>query len=170
MVQYKYLKKELDDLGFSFKFFGKAEVKELATVLNEGEQIFSCVFGFYEGGSALLVATDSRLLLIDKRLFFVNFEDIRYEMIQKVDFSGGILEAFIRIHTSSKKLQFRSFMDTRLRKLCNYIQDQVTSSRQVNYSVGDGLAYEQLSLRQSVMLPRKRIGKLVYNIVNAPEV
>ncbi|MDO8265508.1 MAG: hypothetical protein Q7T41_01030, partial [Candidatus Saccharibacteria bacterium] len=77
---------------------------------------------------------------------------------------------FIRIHTSSKKLQFRSFMDTRLRKLCSYIQDQVTSSRQVNYSVGDGLAYEQLSLRQSVMLPRKRIGKLVYNIVNAPEV
>lgn len=122
---------QLSGLGLKFRFFGRGAVKELANIINEGEAIRHCVYGAYQGGHALLVATDRRILLIDKRPLFLNIEDIRYEMLSEVYFAGRLLNAKVRMHTGNKVLEFTAIADARLRKLYTYTQDQITKSRQL---------------------------------------
>lgn len=137
MVSHNNVLGQLNSIGLKFSFFGRSEVKELADILNEGEIIRHCTYGYYQGGSALLVATDGRLLLIDKKPFFLNLEDLRYEMINEVDFAGRFLDATVSLHTGNRKLAFRSFTDARLRELCRFTQDQITRARQIEYVQGE---------------------------------
>ena len=160
MVDYALVQSQLNSLGLSYNLFGKPETKELANVLNEGEEIYHCIFGFYQGGSALLVATSSRLLLIDKRPFFVNLEDIRYEMINEVDFAGRLLDAAVQLHTGSKQLKFRSFADARLRKLCSFVQDQITRARQLEHMI-ETVKPAASEWRPYTLLPRRRVNKFI---------
>ncbi len=158
MVSHIEVLSQLKNLGLTFRVFGRAETKELANVLNEGETIYHCSFGYYQGGSALLVATNMRLLLVDKRPFFLNLEDIRYEMINEVDFAGRMLDAAVQLHTGSKQLKFRSFADARLRKLCSFVQDQITRARQLEHMVEE-LRPAGHEWRPYSLLPRRRVNK-----------
>jgi len=150
MISYKDALAQLSALGLRFRFFGRAEVKELANIINEGEQIRHCIYGSYKGGSALLVATDRRVLLVDKRPFFLNLEDIRYEMMNEVYFAGRLLNASLKLHSGSKVLEFTSISDARLRKFCTFTQDQITRSRQLEHMVKEtrpaGSAWRPYSL------------------------
>jgi len=142
-------------------FFVRPEIQELAFILNEDETISHSVFGFYKGATALLVATNQRLLLIDKRPLFLNLEDIRYEMINQVDFAGRLLDASLNLHVANQQMQFRSLSDARLRMLCGFVQDQITLARQfVNVldGVNGSLVPNQNQLISPLMM-RKRISK-----------
>lgn len=159
MITHNQVLEQLHELRLKFTFFGKAEVRELAKILNTNEQIQHCNFGFYQGGSALLVATNMRLLLIDKRPFFLNLEDIRYEMINEVDFAGRLLDATVSLHTGNKRLAFRSFSDARLRHMCQFIQDQITRARQLEH-MGEHLRPATGEWRPySMLLSRPRVQK-----------
>lgn len=158
MITFDRVQKQLKSIGLVYSFFGKPETKELAMILNDDERIHHCSYGFYQGGSALLVATSRRLLLVDKRPFFVNIEDIRYEMINEVDFAGRLLDATVQLHTGSKQLRFRSFADKRLRALCGFVQDQITRARQLEHMVED-VRPAAVEWRPYSLLSRRRIAK-----------
>ncbi|HMT19223.1 MAG TPA: PH domain-containing protein [Candidatus Saccharibacteria bacterium] len=164
MVHIDEVMRQLRALNLQFRVFGNAEVRELALVLNEQEHIQHCIYGYYQGGSALLVATSNRLLLIDKRPFFLNLEDVRYEMITDVRFAGRLLDATVFLQTSGKSLLFRSFADKRLRVLCGYIQDQITRARQLEHMLEDtrpaGVEWRPYSLVNQ----RRRISKFAQPI------
>lgn len=159
MVRLNEVMRQLQVLNLQFRFFGKSEVRELALVLNENEQIRHCLFGYYQGGSALLVATSNRLLLIDKRPFFLNLEDVRYEMITDVRFAGRLLDATVFLQTSGKSLLFRSFSDKRLRELCSYIQDQITRARQLEHMLDETRPAGMEWRPYSFAIPRRRVSK-----------
>ena len=158
MISYKLVLEQLSTLGLNYRFFGKPETRELANILNIGETIHFCTYGYYQGGSALLVATSSRLLLVDKRPFFLNLEDIRYEMINQVNFSGRMMDATVHLHTGNKQLKFRSFADSKLRGLCNFVQDQITSARQIEKGIGQVIPGTS-EWRPYTLLPKRKIGK-----------
>jgi len=158
MVSRENVLDQLKTLDLRFRIFGRTEVKELANVLNAGEQIRHCIYGFYQGGSALLVATDARLLLIDKRPLFLNLEDIRYEMINDVNFSARFLDATVSLFTGNKKLEFRSFTDARLRSLCGFVQDQITKARQLEHMVEE-VSPAMNEWKPYSLLPRPKISK-----------
>ena len=48
------------------KFVGRREVKELPKILWDDEQVLDLVQGFYNNGTGILVATQKRLLFVDK--------------------------------------------------------------------------------------------------------
>ena len=130
MVSQSYVSEQLKALGINFHFWGKAELRELSKILVENESIKHCVKGRYEGGYAVLVATDRRLLLIDKKPFFLTLEDVRYDMISEIDYNHRLLEATIRVRTVSKTLLFNSARNNRLRELTAYTQDRMMLSHQ----------------------------------------
>ena len=158
MISYKLVQEQLSSLGLNYRFFGKPETRELANILNAGELIHFCTYGYYQGGSALLVATSNRLLLVDKRPFFLNLEDIRYEMINQVNFAGRMLDATVHLHTGSKQLKFRSFADAKLRGLCNFVQDQITKARQIDHVLGQAIPANS-EWRPYTLLPKRKVGK-----------
>src|ERR1700690_4438056 len=67
MVSKKSVVEQLKKIGFKHEAWGRGEVRELHNILIPDEEIVECVNGIYEGGFALLVATNVRVLLIDKK-------------------------------------------------------------------------------------------------------
>lgn len=121
---------ELKALGINVKGWGAAEINELPRILVPGEHVTHLVNGWYENGLATIVTTTQRLLLIDKKLFTLVVEDVRYDMIAEVDYNVGILDATVCLNTINKKLAFTSFGQRRLRDLTTYIQHRVMELRQ----------------------------------------
>ena len=80
------------------------------TIILPDEEIFECVNGIYEGGFALLVATDVRVLLIDKKpLNYLTVEDLRFDMINEIDYNHRVFGAHVDITTGNRELKFRSY-------------------------------------------------------------
>ncbi len=121
---------QLKNVGVTVKSWGAAEVNELPHILMPGEQITNLIHGWYENGFATLVTTSQRLLLIDKKLFTLVVEDVRYDMIAEVDYNVRLLDATVCINTINKKLMFSSLSQRRLRNLTKYVQFRVMELRQ----------------------------------------
>ncbi|MEI9913755.1 MAG: PH domain-containing protein [Candidatus Saccharibacteria bacterium] len=125
MVSSKSVQDQLRKIKFN-SGWNKPEAAELAEVLLPDEEIFECVNGWYEGGYALLCATNVRVLLIDKKPFkFLNVEDLRFDMITQIDYSHRMFNASIGVSAGSKNLIFRSYNQPRLRKLISHVQHRM---------------------------------------------
>jgi hypothetical protein len=121
---------ELSRLGLHNRFWGKPEVRELQHILSDDEIMTNAVNGRYEGGFALLVSTDRRLLLIDKKIWFLSLEDTRYDMISEVDYNARLLDATVYIRTINKVMRFTTPRQKSLRALVTYVQEKVMELRQ----------------------------------------
>lgn len=130
MVSLDLLEERLTKIGCNFRFWGRPEIKELARLLMPNEIVHQCVNGRYEGGFAMLVVTDHRLLLLDRKPMFFSLEDIRFDMISEIDYSTRLLEGVIHVITPNRKLTFTSWSQHRLRELLNYTQHRVMEIRQ----------------------------------------
>ncbi|HEY1063859.1 MAG TPA: PH domain-containing protein [Candidatus Saccharimonadales bacterium] len=130
MVDAKTIQKQLKKIKFGGTPWNQAELRELPKIIHEGEEISECVNGLYEGGVALLVATEMRVLLIDKKpLNFLTVEDLRFDMINEIDYTHRLFGATIIISTGSKTLRFSSLNQSRLRNLINYVQEHMSASK-----------------------------------------
>lgn len=125
MVSLKKVETALEAVGMKNKFIGRAEVKELCHILSGDEKIYHAINGHYEGGFAMLVVTDRRILLIDKKPWFLTMEDIRYDMVSEVDFFARLLDSSVHLNLLNKKLVFTSWRQNRMRDLVRYIQHRV---------------------------------------------
>jgi hypothetical protein len=121
----------LSQLGFKATRFFKPEIRELQHILLDNEKIITLAQGRYYGGFALLVATDQRLLLIDKKALFLTLEDIRYDMISEIDFSSRLFDSTVSIFTFNKQHKFTTVRNKHhLRQLASYAQRRVMELRQ----------------------------------------
>lgn len=130
MVSVLEVERQLKRIGVSFRFWGKAELRELPKILMEGEQIQGCINGRYEGGFAMVCATDQRLLLIDKKPMFLTLTDLRYDMISEVDYGYQMLNASIHVCTPNKTFAFQAWRQKELRDIAVYVQHRVIELRQ----------------------------------------
>jgi hypothetical protein len=133
MVSLQTIDAQLTKVGMKNRFFGRPEVRELCHILAPGEVIQHATIGQYEGGFGLILATDRRILLVDKKPWFLTMEDIRYDMVSEVDFYGRLLDATVTIVTVNKSLTFTSWKKDRLRQLVHYIQHRVMQLRQAGH-------------------------------------
>lgn len=132
MVSLHEVEEQLKKVGCNFKVWGRSEIRELSNVLMPEECIAQAVNGTYEGGFAMLVVTNYRVLLVDRKPMLLTIEDIRYDMISEVDYHNRLAGATVRIFTPMRNLVFSSWGYTRLRKCVNYIQQRVMEIRQHN--------------------------------------
>ena len=138
MVSKKEVRAQLKKIGFKQNGWGRTEISELPRILIPGEEVYECANGIYEGGFALLVATDVRVLLIDKKpLNYLTVEDMRFDMISEMDYSHRLLGANINISSGGKSLSFRSYNQKRLRKLIGHVQHCMAEIKQQQTSHQD---------------------------------
>lgn len=141
MVHPSVIEARLGELRFRSSRWFQAEIHELQHILMDHEKIIALACGRYFGSFALLVATDQRLLLIDKRVFFMNIEDTRYDMISEIDYNSQVYSATVTIHTISKVHKFSSIKHKQhLRTLTNYVQRRVMEFRNQQSALSDGVA------------------------------
>lgn len=132
MVHKDEISSQLKRLGVNFRLFCHAEIHELPKILFDGEQLQHVLIGRYEGGFALFCATDRRVLLVDKKPFYLTIEDIRYDMISDVQYNHRMIDATVRLGTVHKTIAFTGYNHNKLRAFTNYIQEQVMYNRQQN--------------------------------------
>lgn len=131
MVSSKSVYEQLKRINFSGNGWGRNEIRELPNILLPDEEIYECANGIYEGGFALLVATNYRVLLVDKKpMKYLTIEDLRFDMINEIDYSHRLFGAQIKIATGSKSLYFRSYNQPRLRKLIGHVQHCMAEAKQ----------------------------------------
>src|SRR5580698_9033216 len=100
MVSAAIIEEQLKKTGFKYHGWGRTEVQELQNIILPDEQIYEVVNGLYEGGFALLLATDVRVLLVDKKpLNYLTVEDLRFDMINEIDYSHRLFGAQISVTT-----------------------------------------------------------------------
>lgn len=163
---------QLRKIGVNQNAWGRQEIQELPNIIFPEEQIFECVNGLYEGGFALLVATDVRVLLIDKKpLKYLTVEDLRFDMINEIDYSHRALGAYVKITTGNRELNFRSYNQTRLRKLINHVQNRMAEIKKKldTHAEGQAQHLEQINghLRTYLMAQYKHQEKLLKNLEDA---
>jgi len=130
MVHVDEVNRQLLRMGVNFNFWCRAETRELPKILFEGEQLQHVLRGHYEGGFALFCATDRRVLLIDKKPFYLTLEDIRYDMISDVQFNQRLVDSTIRLGTVHKTVSFTGYSQHKMREFTNFVQQQVMFYRQ----------------------------------------
>ena len=131
MITRQAVEEQLKRIGFNFRFWGRSEVNELGRILMDDEVIAQAANGQYANGFAMLVATNHRVLLVDKKpLLYLTVEDVRFDMITEFNYHHRLLDATIKIHTTSKTLVFTSWNQVRLRKLLEFTQAHVLQLRQ----------------------------------------
>lgn len=169
MVHWDKVEEQLERIGCNFKFWGRAEARELCHVLFDDENLQHCVNGQYPNGFAMLCATDHRVLLIDKKpMNYVNIEDIRFEMISEFDFSRRMLNSRISICTPTKTLTFSSWNIHQLRALLSYVQQRVIEIRQYQY-LAQQFQQQAMDMFQRVPPPTRQQPEPAYVPNTAPQ-
>jgi len=86
------------------KLFGRRELKVLHKVLWDDETILKIIQGLYNNGFGILVATNRRLVFVDKRILWgVRVEDFPYDKITSIQYETGILFGTVTIFASGNK-------------------------------------------------------------------
>jgi len=62
----------------------KLESRYLPKVIGENEQIGGLIYGRYEKGSAMLVATDRRVIFLDRMPFYTILKEITYDVVSGI--------------------------------------------------------------------------------------
>lgn len=129
MVSQEDVRRQLKAIGADYRFLGRYEIRELPKILFDDEYLVHVVFGRYAGGFALLVATNQRVLLIDKKPLYLTLEDIRYDMISDMVFNHRLLDTSVTLGTVHKSITFVAYNQDRLRDMTTYVQKRVMDSR-----------------------------------------
>lgn len=129
MATQEEVRQQLKAIGADYRFFGRYEIQELPKILFDDEYLIHVVFGRYTGGFALLVATNQRVLLIDKKPMYLTLEDIRYDMISDMVFNHRLLDTSVTLGTVHKSITFTGYNQDRLRQMTTFVQKRVMDSR-----------------------------------------
>ena len=120
---------QLHQIGFKNKYFGWSALRQLPMILERNEIIEHVVTGVYQDGYAVIVATNKRVLILDKKPMSFRAEDIHYEMISQVEHYLGPMFAKLRIRSLSNACEFTSIHASDVQSFANHVDRRVNKIR-----------------------------------------
>jgi hypothetical protein len=98
---YKRVREDLRRAGVSRYGLLKNESRYIPKLIHADEQIKGVVYGRYDNGSAMLVATNKRVIFLDKKVLFTTFDEVSYDIVSGVSLSSqngyGTLTLYTRV-------------------------------------------------------------------------
>lgn len=91
--------RELRQVGVTTYGLLHAECQDLPMILHQDEHIQGVVYGHYENGFAIMVATDHRVLFIDHKPLFLKAEEVGYDLVGGVSFASAAFLMTVTLHT-----------------------------------------------------------------------
>lgn len=130
MPSLREIEMQIKNLDGASKLFGRKEIKELPNILWEDERVEKIVQGFYNNGTGILVATNKRLIFVDKGLLFgIKVEDFPYEKISSIQYSTGMLLGDVTIFTSGNKAKIENIDKKQARDFGDYVRARITGTK-----------------------------------------
>ncbi len=106
MKRFNAIQKEMILAGVPKRVINSAEARALVNIMNQDEEIQGCVQGLYAEGIGIVVATSSRLLIINKSFFWTRLEDESYAMVNSVLYKRGIFFGKLYLSTRARQYTF----------------------------------------------------------------
>lgn len=119
--------------GSEFKgHWGRSEIKELPHILSEGEVIRHAIYAKREsGGNGLLLATDSRLLFVDKGMLYgLTVQDFPYEKVSSVRYNTGLVMGKVFFATEGYTVFFEQVDNEMAKSFCEFVTRHLAARRE----------------------------------------
>jgi hypothetical protein len=113
---------QLRDLGLSKMAMMSTESHYLPKLIHPDEILGGVVFGKHVDGYAMLVATDRRIIFLDKKPLFVNEDEMTYDVVGGISISRAGIGATVTLHTRLKDYTIRTFNQESAQKFLHYIE------------------------------------------------
>lgn len=111
--------------GSAANFLPKKEIAELPSILWEDEKIEKITRGIYANGSGILVATNKRVVFIDKGMLWgLRVEDFSYDKITSLLYKSGFMSDEITIFCSGNKAEITHTHDAK--NFVEYVRARIT--------------------------------------------
>lgn len=115
---------ELKGLGVSKFALGRMESRYLPQIIHADEHLGGVVYGHHEDGYAMLVATDKRVIFLDRKPFYVNEDEISYDIVSGINFSHAGVGSTVTLHTRIREYAFRTFNRKCAQQFVRYIEQR----------------------------------------------
>jgi len=105
----------------------RKEIKELPHILWEDEHIEKLTQGWYNNGTGILVATNKRLIFVDKGLVYgLRVEDFPYEKITSIKYKTGLALGEITVFTSGNNSTIENILKSHVKPFAEYVRARIT--------------------------------------------
>jgi Bacterial PH domain/Short C-terminal domain len=111
-------------------FLGRKEVKQLPSILWEDEAIESIIRGFYANGTGILIATNKRLVFVDKGITSLRVEDFPYDKITSIQYHLGIAGGTLTIFASGNKADIQHVPKDQCKAFGDFVRARTTGVTQ----------------------------------------
>jgi hypothetical protein len=105
------VRRQVENLGRAGRpgILQKKEIAELPKILADDEDVLDLVQGSYGSGLGVLVATQKRLIFVDKGMLYgLKVEDFPLDKISSIQYDTGLLLGSITIFTSGNKAEIKN--------------------------------------------------------------
>lgn len=145
-MQQDEINKVLRQLGAVMYDFWLPETHALPFIIGPDEKINGIVYGRYKRGGAepsvgrgALVATDSRILLVDKKPLFLKCDELSYKVVSGVTYTRVGPAGTVTLHTRAGDIEIRTLNQNCAHKFVESIEaacfkDRDTKENHHDYS------------------------------------
>lgn len=143
MIPMHQVQSQLRNIGFNANVRARQEISLLPKILMPGEIIEKVITGTYVSFVSLFVATNKRLLVVDKKFGSLIVEDIPYDMIGEVQYKQTPFKCQMTIYTGSKNLQLNSYHKAKTIAFCEYLEKRMLEERALMMNGGHSRTWAQ---------------------------
>ncbi len=128
-------------------FLGRKEIKELPNILWDDEKVENLIQGTYNNGNGILVATNKRLVFIDKGLIFgLKVEDFPYDKISSIQYETGLIFGKLTIFTTGNKAIIDNVIKSNVRTFGDWVRARISKSVENAIKSNQTISVSQLDL------------------------
>ncbi|MEI8187832.1 MAG: PH domain-containing protein [Candidatus Saccharibacteria bacterium] len=114
---------ELKKAGVKSPALIKLESKSLANILYPDEFIGGAVHGAYSGGLAWLIATNKRIIFMDKKPFFNTIDEISYDVVSGAKTTKTAFSGTVTLHTRMGDYNISFAKNNTAKKFIEFIEE-----------------------------------------------
>lgn len=104
------------------------ETYYLPTVIHHDEHIMGSVYGRYDKDGAIgrgaLVATNQRVIFLDKKPLFVHYDEITFKVIGSISYTRTAIVGYVTLHTRLGDFQLRTFNHKNAYNFVKFIEEE----------------------------------------------
>ena len=152
------VKQELIECGVSRYGLMKLEAKHLHEIIHPSEHLMGVAYGLSKNYSAMLVATDRRVIFLDRKPFFTISDEITYEMVAGVGYNIQGRFAAVILHTRLGDYPLRFVNLDAAEKFIHYIEKRRLEALN-GFAANAAPAKEQIEAFEAAIPPLTEDGK-----------
>ncbi|MDZ7786420.1 MAG: pyridoxamine 5'-phosphate oxidase family protein [Candidatus Saccharibacteria bacterium] len=138
------VRRELKAAGVTPYGFLKLSTRYVPEVVQLDERIGGAVYGWgIVGGSAVLIATDRRILFIDKKPFFQTTDELTYDIVSGVKIHTGGPFCTVILHTRRNDYRLRYVNEDCARNFVKFIEQRRIHPGRYDHQSGEFTHAEQ---------------------------